>query len=320
MAGLHLHCLTLPRRGWAADRALWRASRDLDRTDFAIVQGFGRTTGHDIYRAGGGVHSQWLAASADSPMRRLKHTMSPAQWWALRVDRAACRQARRVICNSERVAAEVVVIHEVSEARVTVVRNGVDPHRFRPDPSRRRRVRARLGGSESGRIALFVGSGFYRKGLGVAVRAFDRVKRPGDRLVVIGRDARATTRITAARRILGEQLVHLGEVDDPETWLAGADATILPTRYDAAANTTLEAMACGVPPVTSRMDGNCEVVPDDTLVVADPTDVDGFAHALHHAWSAGPQLGVACRETALAWSISRNGEAMNRIYGEVCHE
>ena len=315
--GLVIHPLSLPRGGFSADRALWALSRDLPLSDFAIVQGFGRTTGHHVYRAGGGVHQQWLAASATSLFRRLKAKLSPMEWWALGVDRAACRQARRVICNSERVAAEVVACHDIPEARVTVVRNGVDSDRFRPDPGLRAQARKRFGGSEGGRIALFMGSGFHRKGLAVAAAAFERVKRPGDRLVVIGRDARAGARVDAIRRRLGSQLVHIGAVDDPECWLPGADATLLPTLYDAAANTTLEAMATGVPPVTSGMDGNSEIVPDPSLVVQDPADVQGFAEALNRAWSSGPGLAVSCRNTALSWTVARNGQAMNQVYEEV---
>jgi glycosyltransferase involved in cell wall biosynthesis len=90
----------------------------------------------------------------------------------------------------------------------------------------------------------------------------------------------------------------------------------LPTRYDPAANSTMEALASGVPPVTSGRDGNAEVVPDPALVVADPLDVAGFAAALERAWST-PSLRERCRHAAEAWPVSRNGKALESIYREL---
>ena len=109
-------------------------------------------------------------------------------------------------------------------------------------------------------------------------------------------------------------MVEFGAVDCPARWMRAADAVILPTRYDAAANTTLEAMASGVPAITSAADGNAELVPDPKLVVSDPTNVDGFAHALHHAWQGRTALGLQCRAVAESWPVSRNGMDFEALY------
>ena len=55
---------------------------------------------------------------------------------------------------------------------------------------------------------------------------------------------------------------------------------MLPTRYDPSANATLEALACGVPVVTSARDGASEILPDPAWCVSDPRDAAGFADAL----------------------------------------
>jgi len=213
-------------------------------------------------------------------------------------------------------ARDVCAAYGIPEDRVRVVRNGVDGTRFRPSPERRRSARAAWRVPEGGRVALFLANGFHRKGLPVAARAFARVAGARDRLVVIGGDAHARRMLSPWARKLGDRLVVQGPAPQPERWLPGADATVLPTRYDAAANTTLEALACGVPPVTSGRDGNAEVVPDPGLVVDDPADVAGFAAALSHAWST-PGLGPGCRRAAEAWPVSRNGEALEALYWEL---
>ena len=285
-----------------------------------VVQGFGRSTRHHVFRAGGGVHLAWLRARDQALWRRIVGALSPRDWAERAIDRHALCSSRIVICNSAMAARQVSELHAIPPSRVRVVRNGVDPTRFHPDTARREHARARWGVPESGRVALFLGHGFRRKGLAVAGEAFARAAGPSDRFVVVGRDAHAERWLAPLRARLAERLVVAGPSARPEDELAGADATLLPTLYDAAANTTLEAMACGVPPVTSSADGNAEIVPDAGLIVRDPLDVDGFAGALVLAWEAGSRLGPACLASASEWTVGRNGEAMERIYRQIYRE
>jgi UDP-glucose:(heptosyl)LPS alpha-1,3-glucosyltransferase len=217
-------------------------------------------------------------------------------------------------------ADDVVAQYGKPMSQVRVIRNGVDSERFRPDEHRRERAREAWNVPEGGRVALFLGNGFVRKGLRTAANAFMRVASPSDRFVVIGGDSHEARERAHLLEILGGRLVFQGPAALPERWLPGADATVLPTAYDAAANTTLEAMACGVPPVTTARDGNAERVPDPRLVVRAAADVDAVASALHHAWERGGAIAPALRQVALDWPVSRNGEAMEDLYRELIHE
>lgn len=291
---------------------LVRAARGIPRHRHDVVQAFVRVPGCDVYRAGGGAHAAWLAT------RGLLRRWRPRERVALWADRRAATSARRVVCNSRLAAREVREAHGLADDRVVVVRNAIDLDRFRPHPERRARARRRWRVGPEERVALFLGHGFRRKGLAVAVEAFARVAGPRDRLVVLGDDARARRRLAAHRRRLGGRLVAPGAVGAPEEWLPGADALLLPTRYDPAANATGEALACGVPPVTSGRDGNAEIVPDRGLVVDDPADVEGFAAALRYAWRTDGWT-RRCRTAAEAWPVSRMGQAVVSIYRELLH-
>lgn len=293
-----------------------RATNRVPLGDYDVVQGFGRSVNHHFYRAGGGVHAAWLAARDRHWLQRLRSRVSPLDHLERWIDRRAITGARIVICNSQMAGRQVVAWHGVPEERVRVVRNGVDLARFKPDEAARSEARRQIGVPEGGRVALFVANGFKRKGLDVAAAAFEVVAGADDRLVIIGSDSRAVRRVAPIGRRLGDRCVHLGSRSDPEAWIPGADATILPTLYDAAANTTLESLACAVPPVTSGRDGNAEIVPDPALVVDDPMDVAGFARALRYAWEGGPELAARCRKAAEVWPVSRNGEAMESLYRE----
>lgn len=275
------------------------------RGPFDVVAGFGRTLGHDVFRAGGGAHAAWLEARGTwlGPRDHLE------RW----IDRRAVTHARLVIANSDMAANDLQANYRLAANRVRVVRNGVDGERFRPDADRRARGRAAIGVPDGGRVAMFFGHGFHRKGLATAGAAFARVASAADRLVVVGHDAHAERHLAPLRATLGARLVVLGATAAPEQVLPAADATLLPTWYDAAANTTLEAMACGVPAVTSSRDGNAELLPPE--LIAAPGDSEGFALALLAAWEGG--FGPIMRQTALRWPDVRNSEATENVYREI---
>lgn len=316
--GVRFHPLRpAARRGLLGVVALARAAAAVPLDAHDVVQGFGRTLRHHVYRAGGGVHAAWLAARDHTLARRTLGALSPTDAVERWIDREAMRRARLVVFNSEMAARQAGALYGLPADRARVVRNGVDAERFRPDAERRAAARAGWGVPDDGRVALFLGHGFRRKGLAVAAAAFERAAGPRDRLVVVGRDAHAERWLRPLRERLADRLIVAGATTRPEDALPGADATLLPTLYDAAANTTLEAMACGVPAVTSARDGSAEIVGDRRLVVEDPADVDGFAAALATAWAERDRLGAEARKIATAWPVSRNADVMESIYREL---
>lgn len=261
-----------------------------------------------VHRAGGGAHAAWMRARGGLPR--------PVDLAELAAEAEAVRGARFVVGNSAMACRDLRDQHGLSEDRVRLIRNGVDLDRFRPDSLARSDVRRALGVPEGGRVALFVGHGFRRKGLDVAARSFARVAEPRDRLVVLGRDARSTTRLASAGRVVGGRLIAVGTRPDPERWLAAADALLSPTRYDPSANTTLEAFAADLPVVTSGRDGGSEIAPEGAFVVADPDDVEGFAQALRRAWEDRGPVG-RFRTVAERWPASRMAHAVEGLFQEL---
>jgi glycosyltransferase involved in cell wall biosynthesis len=88
----------------------------------------------------------------------------------------------------------------------------------------------------------------------------------------------------------------LGTQRNPERFLQSADVLVLPTRYDPFANTCLEAMACGIPALTTSANGAAEVLPEPWLVCDD----EGALRAGYERALATPGLGARCREIAEA--------------------
>lgn len=257
------------QRMWSFARAVERHAR-LARYD--LVVGLGKTWTHDVVRLGGGCHASYLEhahAETRSPLERTLRLPEPKQAVALAIERRALAPAayRLAICNSEMVRRDLLARYGGDPARVEVVHNGVDLERF--SPTRRATdgaaVRAELGLADADPLVLFVGSGFGRKGLDVLLEAAValRERAPRARVLVVGGDAQRPHYERRASELgLGDAVGFTGERRDVERFHAAADLFCLPTRYDAFANATLEALASGVPVITSDANGAAEVIDD----------------------------------------------------------
>jgi UDP-glucose:(heptosyl)LPS alpha-1,3-glucosyltransferase len=167
-------------------------------------------------------------------------------------------------------------------------------------------------------VWLLAGSGLRRKGLDVALRALAAAGGPGE-LWVAGRDGPAPWERLAAQLGVLERVRFLGARDDLEDVYAAADALLLPTRYDAFANVCLEALAAGLPVVTSGANGAAATVADAGVVVEDAEDVAGFAKALERLAdpTARAALAARARPIALRHGWDAHAEALLALYARV---
>ncbi|MCH8158143.1 MAG: glycosyltransferase family 4 protein, partial [Nitrospinae bacterium] len=230
-------------------------------------------------------------------------------------------QAERVVANSKATAASLD-FSERLEKKIEVVYNGVRLDRFHPDNKTRYRknVRKRLGIPEDVAMFLFVGSGFERKGLEYLVRAVGLLDREDWRLVLVGKGDwnRYLRFVSEATR---KKIVCLDPVDDIETLYAAADLFVLPSIYEPFGNANLEALASGLPIITSRDSGASEIVTPkkDGMVVEDPSDPKAIAEAIGYLMDPDVRGSMARSARLLAerFTQERNAEAMLKIYREL---
>jgi glycosyltransferase involved in cell wall biosynthesis len=240
---------------------LWRERDTFDIIDahFAYPDGYAAT------RLG-----RWLDKPVTITLRgtEVPHSRDPAK--RRRIQRAL-RDATHVFAVSGSLARLAVELG-ADPAKVQVVGNGVDLDRFRPLD--RTEARSRLGIAEHAQVLVSVGGLVERKGFHRVIEVLPGLLARHPRLLflIVGGagpegDYAATLRAQAQALGVGDQVRFLGPVapDELSVPLSAADVFTLATSNEGWANVFLEAMACGLPVVTTDVGGNPEVVCDPEL-------------------------------------------------------
>ncbi len=280
--GLRFVVLRAPVPGKLA--RVWGFARDVERhlasASYDVVLGLGWTWSQHVIRLGGGclgTHrllalDNGLPPSSGLPRLHLKIRLAEA------IERRALAPGRyeHVIVNSEMVRRDAMRRYAIEPERISVVYNGVDLERF--DRGRHAEaaatLRRDLGVAPAAPLIAFVASSYDRKGLDTLLAALPDVlaAQSETTLLVVGNDSRQHTYERLAHRLgIADACRFAGGRSDVATCLAAADLFALPTRYDPFANVTLEALASGVPVLTTPTNGASEIVDDGThgAIVAD---------------------------------------------------
>jgi UDP-glucose:(heptosyl)LPS alpha-1,3-glucosyltransferase len=287
------------------------ARRAMRRGTWDVVQSHERTLGQGVYRAGEGCHRGYLEATGASRRRFVYHRV------LLALERRVFTTTPQIAAISQLGAEEIARRYAVPPTRLTVVYNGVDLARFHPDHRGRHRVAARgeVSVAADAWVALFAGSGFERKGLVTALEGFAGLRDRSSRLLVLGKgDTRAYRRL-ADRLAVADRVVWLGARPDVERWYAAADALVIPTLYEPFGNVHLEALASGLPVVTTTAAGGAEAVGTEGGVVVPPGDAAAVTAALARLRAGDPQaLASAARAAAEPFTFERQVAGFERIY------
>jgi len=222
---------------------------------------------------------------------------------AVLLSRSECR----VLAVSRFVAEQVRRTVPIPEERLQVLHNGVDVTRFAPSRlrSRRERIRDRLGLAPEEVAFLFVAHNLRLKNFDLLRSVFDLLvgQVPAARLVVVGK---------RRPRCHAPWCTYAGVTSEPEDFYAAADVLVHPTYYDACANVVIEALASGLPVVSSNLNGSAELL--DNLasgfvlpVVGKPAEVKQLWVSSLLALATDPGLrrrvGRAAREVARQHSL-----------------
>lgn len=305
-------------RGFAqAARACWQ------REKFDIVQSHERIAGCDIFRAGDGVHRVWLEQRARivSPVQRMLTGLSAYHRYVMAAEEEMFRSPslKKIICNSVMVKNDIIRCFQVPEEKFAVIYNAIDCQRFTPaTPAERQQSRAQLDLPDEAKVFIYVGSGFERKGLHASITALAATDA---HLIVVGQDKQQSRYASLARRLSCEKRVHfVGVQHNVIPYYHAADGLMLPTLYDPFPNVILEAMACGLPVITSFTCGGAEFIVDGKQgFVCDALDVAALTVAAQAIplRTTDARMGDAARERVLPYSPQQLASQLHALYQQV---
>jgi glycosyltransferase involved in cell wall biosynthesis len=237
------------------------------------------------------------------------------------------RKADCFVAISEMIS-EMAIKRGIPPERVVRIPNGVDIGTFHPvTPPEREDLRRSLA-FHPGLAVVFIGRLIPRKGVADLLGAWRTVsaKRNDVTLYILG-TGRSEEEFLAKARDLGlrDSVKFRGSVNNVVAYLQSADLFVLPSHYEGMPNVLLEAMACGLPVVATRVSGVVDIVRDGRNgLLVEPGRPDGLAEAILRLLddpAEAARLGKAAHETIeKEYSIEAVAGAYAALYQSLLKE
>jgi UDP-glucose:(heptosyl)LPS alpha-1,3-glucosyltransferase len=298
---------------------------------YDIVCGLSKIWYQDVYRISDPIYRHWLAVHKMSVIDNIVGFLNPRHRIPLIMERKIFdpRNYRRIIAISKLDEELARKYYKVPSSRIRVIYNGVDHTRFNPALREkfRRAVREKYGIADEKVVFLFAAMDWKRKGLVYALEAvqlLDESQRNRAVLLVVGRGDRNEYERIARRLGVAESVVWEGPVRDIEQYYGAADAFVFPTLYDPFANVHLEALATGLPVITTRMAGGAEIIADgeNGFIVPSGDDVRALSAAMRALLGDGLRSAMSAKAavSVRGFTVERNARETVALYGEILDE
>ncbi|MCX6348913.1 MAG: glycosyltransferase family 4 protein [Candidatus Aureabacteria bacterium] len=332
---LFIHIVKVPvRPKWLRTLSFALAvQRQVRNGCYDVIHSFGRTLGMHVFQPLGGSQMASLVGnlrSINNPnakaLRTLGYFISLRRISYFIVEKAQMRAARLVIAISPMVKSDLIRYNRVEPSKVRIVRNGVDLEKFHPRNIQRYResIRRDLKVGEKEILILFVAHNFRLKGLLPLIIALARLQslQPeiSYRLAVLGEGKESHFAALARRHGVGGKVIFLGSREDTPRYYAAADFCVHPSFYDPSALVVLEAMASGLPVITTTFCGTSEIISQgkEGFVVDNPREIDTLAETIGRLAEPNRrrEMGEAARRHAEQFPYRRNMQEILEIYHE----
>jgi UDP-glucose:(heptosyl)LPS alpha-1,3-glucosyltransferase len=336
--GIHLHrvnTIPFPKSARLLSFAI-RATKEIEKENYDVTLGVGNTLKADVLQPHGGVHWAWFWRSLkayDHPfiwvIKFLGRVFSPKQWTQGFIESAPYkkRQFCKIVAISDMVKQDVMQWYGIPQDQIQVVYNGVDTERFHPRNRRyREEIRARHGIRDEF-VILFVSNNFRMKGLGCLIKALAEIKKSHPapyKCLILGRDKKASFVGLAEKLGISEEIIFAGSTDEPEKYYGAADLLVHPTFYDACSLTVLEALASGVPVITTTSNGAGGILTNGQggTLLFDPREslLFGERISLFLNQEARDTASIEARRLVEDYSVEKNWKELKEIIVRVCQK
>jgi UDP-glucose:(heptosyl)LPS alpha-1,3-glucosyltransferase len=299
------------------------AYRLLKKEPFDIIQSHDKTLFQHIYRAGDGCHIEWLQQrwKRTGLSGKISIVLNPYHWLILSLERLILRghRFRKVIAISHLVKKNIIQHYGVQENDIEVIYNGVDLEKFNPANREqyRKEIRNWYSLPDDAFVVLFVGSGFERKGIEFLLKAMELVPYPLTALIV-GKGPEKNYRQFIKR----QKVIFCGPQPEIRKYYAASDIFVFPAIYEPFGNVHLEALASGLPVITTGLSGAAEIIRDGVhgFVVPMPDDYPHIAEKIQYFMDnrkAYESMCINARQRAEEFSFQKHLNETLRLYREI---
>lgn len=234
------------------------------------------------------VHRAWIEISHRERdwKGRLKQKLNPFHGLILRLEREQLqgRHYAHVVALTDVVKQDIMRFYGVPDEDITVIHNGFAPHEFNVERGQTERVsmRRKLGFAPDDKVVIFTANELERKGFGPLLDAVASLHDERVHILAVGRLNPADCEAQIKRLKLDGRVHFTGPSSDVGSFYAASDVFALPTQYEAWGLVIVEAMACGLPVLTSRLAGAAIAVRErhSGFLLDHPRDADEIAGKL----------------------------------------
>jgi UDP-glucose:(heptosyl)LPS alpha-1,3-glucosyltransferase len=275
-------------------RALAKSlARHLQSHAYDLVHAMLPVPGCDLYHPHAGIEAENLESGhlrhrgkVRQAISKLSSQLNRKRRLYASTERRMLEQGSALLCLSNAMQRVALKHYQLAERQSYALINGVDLGRY--DPAHRHDARSRIRRQYSiaanDVVALLMSNNYRLKGLRQAIQALQRLaeaRRENARLMVVGRESVEPYRKLARRLGVADRVIFAGPTDDPPAIYAAADLFVLPTAYDSCSLVVLEALAMGLPVVTTRANGASEAMQDGVhgFIIENQADQDGLCKA-----------------------------------------
>jgi UDP-glucose:(heptosyl)LPS alpha-1,3-glucosyltransferase len=327
--GMIFHELQV-KPGWRFQRP-WRfataCEQALRNSQHDVSIGFDKTWSQDVLYPQGGLHHNRLKFR--NPIQRffadVGKFLDPSGWSFRRLERRQYLGEVKptVIVNSEMVRRHFQQFYGITNG-VRVIRSAIDPQRFAATDRAaiRQEQRQQWKVLEDEPVGLMVAMNYRLKGLDPLIRAAAVIpKELRFKLTIVGHSNAKPYEQLAQSLGVTDRFLFLGFRADPKEAYFAADFLVHPTFYDPCSLVVLEALACGLPVITTQYNGASELidVPQTGLVVQDPHNAAELGGAIQQMLNQDyrNRAAVSASQAAQTWTFEQHYQALLKVFEEV---
>ncbi len=235
---------------------------------------------------------------------------------------------KKVIAISHCVKDELKKYYKIPEHKIAVVYSGVNLDYFHPNKraSGRKEIQRSIGRDlqDDELTLIFVANEFKRKGLRIVLDALAKPSLQKVNLLIVGRDSVTLYHDQIAQLGLRGRVFYLGSRRDLDLLYSGSDALVFPTQYEPFGLVITEAMASGIPVITSRLAGAAElIIPDESgILLKDCFDSQELASQIERLRDGALRisLGAAARAKVMAYHWHHAADEIDKVYEEIARQ